>query len=728
MSTRRDFVKTSCLSLAITLPMESRLRFGLAEPVEPGGTFDPSAFLRIDGDGTITIWANKSEMGQGVRTSIAMAVAEELEADWSKIKVQQASTAAKFGDLGITGGSQSTRSTFKPYRLVGATAREMLISAAAARWNVDRAACKTDKGFVIHGRAKLAYGELVEAASKLVPPKDPPLKDAKQFRIIGTDVKRLDGPDIVTGRAQFGSDIKLPGMLYASVERCPVFGGRLKSVEVDAAKKVPGVKQIITIPSGVAVLADSTWAALNGREALKIQWEEGAHAAMSTAEIWKGFETRLKTPGKIVRKEGQGAAALDPSPTTAGLRAVHARYDCPFLAHATMEPMVGTADVKADRCDIYAPTQGPGWSMAAIQQITGLKAEQIEVHIPLLGGGFGRRAMPDFILEAVQCSMAAGVPVKVQYSREDDTKHDYYRPGTLHELSASLDEKGLPHAWHHRFAGPSIATSLKMPWPPEATEISGAADLAYEIPNLQVEWAQSDTPIPLGFWRAVPASFNPFVTESFLDELAHKAGQDPLAFRLALLKKDEKRKVGSDELDPTRLRQVIELAAEKAGWKAWQLAKRPKGWGLGIAAHAYLDCGTYVAQVAEVEVKPDGKVLVHRVVCAVDCGLAVNPLNIRAQMESGIIFGLSAALQGEIRLEKGRVVQTGYSDYPVLRLPDTPKIEVHIVKSNLPPGGVGEPGLPPIAPAVGNAIFAATGKRLRSMPMTPEKVLKAGKA
>ena len=410
-----------------------------------------------------------------------------------------------------------------------------------------------------------------------------------------------------------------------------------------------------------------------------------------------------------------------------GKNAIHARYDCPFLAHATMEPMVGLADVKPDRCDIYAPSQGPAFFMDAILKSTGLKAEQIEIHIPLLGGGFGRRAMADFILEAVECSKAAGVPVKVQFSREDDMQHDYYRPGTLHELSASLDAKGQAHAWQHRFAGPSIAASLKMPWPAEAAELSGAADLAYEIPNMEVEWAQSDTPIPLGFWRAVPASFNPFVTESFLDELAHKAGKDPLDFRVALLKKGEKRKVGREELDPARLRHVIELAAEKAGWKAWRLAKRAKGFGMGIAAHAYLDCGTYVAEVAEVEVKPDGVVKVHRVVCAVDCGLAVNPLNIRAQMESGIIFGLSAALHGEITLEKGRVVQSGFSDYPMLRLADSPKIEVHIVKSNLPPGGVGEPGLPPIAPAVANAIFAATGKRVRSMPMTPEKTLKAVK-
>lgn len=717
MSTRRDFVKhATCLSLAFTLPMEPRTRFGMTEPLAPEGSFEPSAFLRIDGNGMVTIWANKSDMGQGIRTSMAMTVAEELGADWSKVRLQQASTAPKFGDLGITGGSQSTRSTFKPYRIVGATAREMLISAAANKWKVDRAGCKAEKGYITHGSKRIAFGKLVAAASKLEAPKNPPLKDPKDFRILGTEVKRLDGPDIVTGRAQYGSDIKLPGMLIASIERCPVFGGAVKSVDDAAAKAVPGVKHVLKISSGVAVLADTTWAALKGREALKIEWDEGPSAGASTDGIRKNFEERLKTPGKIVRKEGQGAAGLSKT------QQITARYDCPFLAHATMEPMVGAADVKAGRCDIFAPTQGPGWSLAAVQQITGLKPDQIEVHIPLLGGGFGRRAMPDFILEAVQCSKAAGVPVKVQFSRQDDTKHDFYRPGTLHDLSASLAEGGTVNAWHHRFTGPSIAASVKLPWPPEATELSGAADLAYDIPNLQVEWAQCDTPFPLGFWRAVPASFNPFVTECFLDELAHHAGKDPLDFRLGLLKKDGKRKVGQDEVDPKRLRRVLEVAAEKAGWKTRKL---PKGWGRGIAAHPYLECGTYVAQVAEVEVLKDGGVKVHRVVCAVDCGMALNPLNIRAQMEGGIVFGLSAALRGEITLEKGRVVQESYADYRVLYIEDAPKVEVHIIKSTLPPGGVGEPGLPPIAPAVGNAIFAATGKRLRSLPMTKEKVLQA---
>jgi isoquinoline 1-oxidoreductase beta subunit len=386
-----------------------------------------------------------------------------------------------------------------------------------------------------------------------------------------------------------------------------------------------------------------------------------------------------------------------------------------------MEPMVCVADVRSDRCELWAPSQGAGWHMGTLAKLTGLKPEQIEVHMPLLGGGFGRRAMADFMIDAVECSKAAGAPVKVQWTRQDDTKHDGYRPATLHHLEASLGAKGLPRAWNHRFAGPSIAAANHFPWPAEATELAGAQDLAYGIPNLRVEWAQSDTPVPLWFWRAVPASFNPFVTESFLDELAHAAGQDPVDYRLKLLG-GGKQKFGSAELDRARLAKVIALAAEKADWRTKTFAK---GHGHGIAAHPYIECGTYVAQVAEVEVRPDGSIRVHRVVCAVDCGLVLNPLNVRAQMEGAVVYGLSAALQGEITVDKGRVVQNSYKDYPVLRISEMPVVEVHLVESDLPPGGVGEPGLPPIAPAVANAVFNATGKRLRSLPLLPAKVLGA---
>ena len=717
MTTRREFLQhTGCLALAFNVPMTLKGFEPQAKAAAKAAPLEPNGFLRIDPDGSVTVWATRSEMGQGVRTSMAMAVAEELEADWTKVKVQQATTAPRFGDLGVTGGSQTTRTTTEAFRKVGAQAREMLLQAAADEWKVAKADCRAEGGFVLGpGGKKAGFGTLVATAAKLTPPKEPPLKAKKHFKILGKSTLRLDGPAIVSGRAHFGTDVKRPGMLIASIERCPVFGGKLKSFDATAALKQPGVKQVVAVPSGVAVLATDTWSAFSGREFLKIQWEEGPAAQVDSAAIRKQFEERLKTPGKVVRTEGDAAKGME-----GAAKKLEATYDAPFLAHATMEPMVAVADVKKDRCDIWAPSQAPGWSMGAVTKLTGLKAEQIEVHVPLLGGGFGRRAMGDFLLDAVACSKAAGAPVKVQWTRQDDMRHDGYRPATLHHIEGGLDGKGALTAWRHRFAGPSIAVAAGLPWPPESTELSGAADLAYAVPNLEVQWAQSETPVPLWFWRAVPASFNPFVTECFLDEMAHAAGKDPLAFRLELMHAAP-HKVGKDTVAPDRLRGVLALAAAKADWGK----PLPKGWGRGIAAHPYLDCGTYVAEVAEVEVKADGTIRVHRVVCAVDCGQVLNPLNVKAQMEGAVAYGLSAALHGEITLEKGRVQQQSFKDYPVLRIADMPKVEVHFVESDLPPGGVGEPGLPPVAPAVANAVFAASGKRLRSMPFLPEKVLKA---
>ncbi|GLH66531.1 xanthine dehydrogenase family protein molybdopterin-binding subunit [Geothrix edaphica] len=714
-TTRRDFLKTTgALTLAFALPV--RVRGAAAQA--PVASFQPSGMLRIDPDGSITIWATRTEIGQGVRTSMAMAIAEELEADWSRVKVLQASTAPRFGDLGVTGGSQTTRSTTLALRKVGAQAREMLLQAAADTWGVAKSECLARSGRIQHPPTKrsLAYGDLVARAAKLTAPAEPPLKAPRDFRILGKDTLRLDGPDIVTGRAQFATDIHLPGMLVASIERCPVFGGKVKSFDAAAALKVPGVKKVLQVSSGVAVFGEDTWAAFAGREALKVQWDEGPAAKVDSAALRRQFEERLKTPGKVVRQEGDAAQAL---PKAA--KRIKATYDAPFLAHATMEPMVAVADVKPDRCMIWAPTQAPGMTLPFVEKLTGLKADQIEIQVTLAGGGFGRRAMADFILDAVECSKAVGAPVKAQWTRPDDFQHDGYRPATLHELEAGLDGQGHPLAWRHRFVGPSIAAANHFPWPAEATELAGAADLAYAIPNLHVEWGQSDTPVPIWFWRAVPASFNPFVTESFLDELAHAAGKDPLDFRLENLPKGP-RKLGRDTFDPARYRAVLELAATKAGWRTRKL---PKGWGRGIAAHAYLDCGTYVAQVAEVEAKADGSIRVHRVVCAVDCGMVLNPGNVKAQMEGGIAFGLSAALYDEITLKDGRVTADSFSAHPILLLPSMPKVEVHIVPSDLPPGGVGEPGLPPLAPAVANAVFAATGKRLRSLPLLPPALRKA---
>jgi isoquinoline 1-oxidoreductase beta subunit len=716
MSSRRDFLKTmGSLSLAFYLPWDAKA----APPAGPAAMgLEPSGMLRIDGDGTITIWATRTEIGQGVRTSMAMAIAEELEADWSRVKVLQASTAPKFGDLGVTGGSQTTLATTEALRKVGGQARELLLQAAADIWGVPKAECQAGSGQVHHlssGR-KVGYGDLVGRAARLPLPTVPPLTAAKNFRILGKDIPRVDGPDIVTGRAQFATDLHLPGMLVASIERCPVFGGKVKSFDGSAALKVPGVKKVLQVSNGVAVMAEDTWAAFAGRRALKVQWDEGPAAKVDSASIRRQFGAQLGTQGKVVRKDGDGASALG-----SASKRIKATYEAPFLAHATMEPMVAVADVQPGRCLVWAPTQAPGMALPFVEKITGLKADQIEIQVTLAGGGFGRRAMSDFIVDAVECSKAAGVPVKAQWTRPDDYQHDGYRPATLHALEAGLDDKGHPLAWSHRFVGPSIAASNHFPWPPEAAELAGASDLAYDIPNLEVAWGQSDTPVPVWFWRAVPASFNPFVTECFLDELAHAAGRDPLDFRLEHLPKGE-RKFGHHTFDPARYRAVLELAAAKSEWRTRAL---PKGMGRGIAAHAYLDCGTYVAQVAEVEAGSDGSIRVRRVVCAVDCGLVLNPRNVRAQMEGGIAYGLSAALYGEITLKDGRVTAAGFKDQPMIMLPTMPKVEVHFVPSDLPPGGVGEPGLPPLAPAVGNAVFAATGRRLRSLPLLPPALRKA---
>ena len=715
-TTRRDFLKTmGSLSLAFYLPLDARMA---TQTQAPAVVFEPNAMLRIDGDGAVTVWATRTEIGQGVRTSMAMAIAEELEADWSRVKVLQASTAPKFGDLGVTGGSQTTRSTTETLRKVGAQAREMLLQAAADTWGVPLGECLARSGRIQHALSSrsLGYGELAAQAAKLAPPANPPLKAPKDFRILGKDARRLDGPDLVTGRALFATDLHLPGMLVASIERCPVFGGKVKTFDAKEALKVPGVKQVLQVSSGVAVFGEDTWAAFSGRQRLKVQWDEGSAAAVDSASIRKQFQTRLATPGKVVRKEGDIGQGL-----AMATKRIKATYDAPFLAHATMEPMVAVADVRPDRCLIWAPTQAPGMALPFIEKITGLQTDQIEIQVTLAGGGFGRRAMADFMLEAVECSKAVGAPVKVQWTRPDDFQHDGYRPATLHELEGGLDGQDQPLAWSHRFVGPSIAAANHFPWPPEATELAGASDLAYDIPNLQVEWGQSDTPVPIWFWRAVPASFNPFVTECFLDELAHAARKDPLDFRLEHLPKAP-RKLGRDTFDPARYRAVLELAAARSEWRTRKL---PKDWGHGIAAHAYLDCGTYVAQVAEVEAKANGSFRVHRVVCAVDCGMVLNPGNVRAQMEGGVAFGLSAALYGEINLKDGRVTNTSFMDQPILLLPAMPKVEVHFVPSDLPPGGVGEPGLPPLAPAVGNAIFAATGKRLRSLPLLPPPLRRA---
>jgi isoquinoline 1-oxidoreductase subunit beta len=644
-------------------------------------------------------------MGQGVATSLPMLLAEELEADWSKIKIEfapadKAYTNPMFGMQG-TGGSTSVRAAFVPLRKAGAAARELLIAAAAQTWNVDRTQCRAEQGAVLHvpSKRRLTYGKLVEKAATMPMQADVPLKDPKDWKILGTRVRRLDTPPKVDGSAEFGIDVKVPGMLVAVIARSPVFGGKVTKFDVAKAKAVPGVRQVVQISNGVAVVADGYWPAKKGRDALEVSWNEGPTASVSSATIAQLFAQRAEQPGAVARHEG------DTEPALAGAASnLDAVYEAPFLAHATMEPMNCTAHVRPDGggVDIWAPTQFQTGAQGLGAQIGGVAPERVKVHTTYLGGGFGRRFELDFIQEALETSKAVGAPVKVIWSREDDTRHAQYRPASYHRLRAGLDGSRRPVAWTHRIVAPSILArvfpqTIKNGLDQEVVE--GGVEMPYAVPNVHVDYVMTDTGIPVGFWRSVNNSFNAFVVESFIDEVAHAAQRDPYEYRRDLLGKAP-RHLGA-----------LNLAASKAGWGS----PLPRGRARGIAVYKSFE--TYVAEVAEVSVESEGAVRVHRVVCAVDCGPVVNPDIVEAQMESGIVYGLTAALWGEITIDKGRVQQSNFHDYRMLRMAEMPRIEVHIVPSTEAQGGVGEPGTPPIAPAVCNAIFALTGKRIRRLPI-----------
>jgi isoquinoline 1-oxidoreductase beta subunit len=728
---RRGFLQVSAAAgagLVIGFYIPWTREVSAQEPSKPNPF---NAWVRIDRDGHVTLIVAKSEMGQGVRTSLPMILAEELEVDWSSVRVEQAPTRPDiYPDLG-TGGSSSVRTSWLPLRRAGAAARDMLIAAAAQTWGVGQETCYAEKGAVIHRPTarRLAYGKLVEAAAKLPIPDlaSVPLKKSEQFRIVGTSIPRTDTPAKVDGSAVFGLDVKVPGMLYAVVARCPTFGGKAKRVDATKAKAVSGVREVVEIPAhqgahsagGVAVVADSTWAAIQGRDALEIEWDHGPHANETSQSLRQQFESLAQKPGKVIRNDGDAPAKLE-----GATKKVEAVYELPFLAHATMEPMNCTADVRADRAEVWAPAQGPEWVLGAVAEVAQLPPRSVVVHTLLMGGGFGRRYHADFAVEATQISKAVGKPVKVVWTRDDDMQHDFYRPASYHRLSGTVDEQGRVSAWMHRILSPSIAAFWG--WgggaKPELSEVSGAADLAYAIPNIRVEYAQAETGVPVAWWRSVEHSFTAFAVECFIDELAAAARLDPVTFRRRLLQ--EPRQVPNpvspeSVLDTRRLKGVLELAAEKAGWG------KPlrQGRARGIACH--FSFSTYVAQVAEVSVGKTGAVRVHRVVCAVDCGQPINPDGVKAQMESGIVYGLTAALKGEIAIKDGRVEQSNFHDYEMLRINQMPVIEVHIVPSTEAPTGTGEPGLPPIAPAVANAIFAATGQRIRRLPIRTEDSRKA---
>jgi len=689
------------LLLSLSLPFANRD----AEAAD-AEAFSPNALIRIDGDGQVILTMPYVEMGQGTYTSIPMLIAEELEVDLTQVRLEHAPPNEKLygnpflGGVQGTGGSTAIRAVWEPMRQAGAIARTMLMAAAAKRWNVDPASCHAQRGEVLHaptGRSA-KYGDLAADAARMTVPETVALKQPKDFKLIGTPAKRLDAPSKVNGTAVYGIDVRPPGVKIATLAQSPVFGGKVKSVDDAAAKAVKGMRQIVRLDDAVAVVADHMGAAKKGLAALVIQWDDGPHAKLDTKEIAGELEKATLNSGPVAQHIGNSAKAMASAVTK-----VEATYQVPFLAHATMEPMNCTVDVRKDGCEVWVGNQVIARAQAAAAKTAGLPLDKVVVHNHLIGGGFGRRLEIDGVIRAVQIAQQVEGPVKVVWTREEDIQHDMYRPYFFDRMSAGLDEVGMPVAWNHRFAGSSILARWLPPafnngLDPDTTD--GAIKLTYTLPNMHVEYLRVEPPgIPTAFWRSVGPSHNVFVVESFMDELAAAAKQDAVAYRRALLDKTPRAKA------------VLNLAAEKAGWGQ----PLPKGVGRGVSLQFVF--GSYMAQVAEVEVSKDGAVRVRRVVCAVDCGTVVNPDTVRAQIEGAIIFGVTAALYGEITLKDGRVEQTNFDTYQILRMNEAPEIEVHIVQSAEPPGGMGEPGTSAIIPAVTNAIFAATGKRLRKLPI-----------
>ncbi|MDI4232702.1 xanthine dehydrogenase family protein molybdopterin-binding subunit [Bradyrhizobium sp. Arg237L] len=697
---------TTGFLLAFHLPLRAA-SYAMNEPVQPpdvtAGKFAPNAFIRIDETGNTTLIMPQVEMGQGTYTSISMVLAEELDADWTKVALLHAPPNDKlygnptFG-LQVTGNSNSIRAWWKPLRTAGATARAMLVQAAAAEWQVDPASCTASKGEVTHAASgrKLGYGALALAAQGQTPPKDVPLKDPKDFVYIGQPLKRLDTPEKVNGKAVYGIDALLPDMKFATVAACPVFGGKVAKVDDTAATKVPGVRKIVVLDDMVAVIGDHMWAAKKGLEALKIEWDEGPNAKIGSKEIWQHLRAASEKDGAVAKSVGDIAKGLATGDK------FEASFEMPFLAHASMEPINATVHVKPDSCEVWTGTQIVSRVQSEAAKAAGLPVEKVIVNNHLLGGGFGRKLEPDMVVAAVRIAKQVDYPVKVVWTREEDIQHDVYRPVYRDTVTATLVD-GKVAAWKYKVAGSAVLAR----WLPPAFQkgididaIDAAVDAPYDIPNFRVEYVRVEPPaVPTGFWRGVGPNNNVFAVECAMDELARKAGKDPVEFRRAML------------TSKPRALAVLNSAAEKANWDQ----PLPPRVGRGVCLQPSFE--TFIATVVEAEIDEMGEVGLRRVVSVVDTGIAVNPDTVKAQLEGGLIFGLTAALYGEITIDKGRVQQSNFHDYRMLRIDQMPKIEVHVVKSGEPPGGIGETGVNAGPPALRNAILAATGVALRRMPI-----------
>lgn len=727
--TRRAFLRNSG-SAAIGLTVAFRFDLGAVAAEAP--EFAPNAFIRIGSDNVVRLWAIRSEMGQGVRTLLPMVLADELEADWEKVVIEQAEMGARFKGIRLrTSGSGSAAGTWAPLRKAAATAREMLIRAAADQWQVDAATCSAQQSTVIHATTgrRLTYGQLAIAASKVPVPAKPRLKDAKDFRLVGKPVKRRDSQAIVNGSAVYGLDVKLPGMVHAVIARCPYLGGKLVSCDPAPALKISGVKNIIPIRSGfsggVAVVAVNTWAALKGRDALQPVWDKGPNASFDSDIFMRELQDSLSQPGFPIRRAGDAPTALADSPTK-----LEAIYEYPYQAHAPLETMNCTADVRGASCEIWVPTQAPEAAQQEAAKLLGVPAEAIKVNVTMLGGGFGRRLQVDYVLEAVEISKAAGKPVQVLWTRDDDMKHGFFQAPKIEHIQAGLDASGKPLAWLHKSCGPDLSvlglpteqdrknqnfySDDGMPW--------GLFDNPYNFAHQSGDFVPVQSPVPTGPWRAVMYPSTVFARESFLDEIAHASKTDPIELRLRLLAPGDVLDLKSQKIDRARLIAALRLAAEKSGWGTPPREEHGRLWGHGVACNVYSeDC--YIAQVAEVSVSKDlSDIKVHRMISAVDCGFALNPLGIEGQTESAIAWGMSAALGGKIHFKNGQAQERSYADFKVLRIDQAPSVETYLLQGSEMPGGFGETAVPPVAPAIANAIFAATGKRTRRLPITVERL------